>query len=352
MTRRVPTWSRVVLVLLLPVVAYNIWGYVENRRLEARLNAIHKLGAPTSLSYLYLPQRAPAGEAQADRLYRAACALAAEPQDLPIAARNRVLQAWREGRWSPDAVAIARTAVTGNREALGLVDRAAALPFAGFQAGTSYNYRVGDLLRLCRLCEWRAAVAASDGDGDAALASFTSDARLARVLDLSGSPLGSLPTFSGLSAAAATKTSVPARDALSRALADIDRDDRLQSTLISNRASMLSGSAAYSISWRQAVNGPFEAHVQVRQLDAFAALIAAADAPWPQRIDAVNAVDVWPLGFATRNVSASVVLRNYTKSIAEQVKRIRCARLLVSTTSLTLIDPFTGKPIEVASCHL
>jgi len=66
----------------------------------------------------------------------------------------------------------------------------------------------------------------------------------------------------------------------------------------------------------------------------------------------MNAVDLWPIGFALRNTGSSVALRNYTRSVAQQVRRIRCARLIVSTTPLTLIDPFTGKPLEVASCHL
>jgi hypothetical protein len=350
--RRFPTWSRVVFVLLLPLVAYSTWDYVEGRRLEARLNAIRQRGEPMSVAYLYLPQHPPGGAAEADRLYRAASALATESQGLPIDARNRLMQAWREGPWSPEAIALARTAVGANREALDLVDRAAALPFQGFLPGTSYNYRVTDLLRLCRLCEWRAAVAASDGNGDAALASFASDASLVRALDLVPIAAGTqLPTFSGLSSAL-VRPSAAARDALSRALAVIDRDDRLRTTLINSRAFMLSGSSPFSIGPGGAPANPFVARIAVRQLDAFAGLIAAADSPWPRRISAMNAIDLWPFGFGGGNPSSSVALRNYTRSVAEQVRRIRCARVIVSRTPLTLIDPLTGKPLEAASCHL
>jgi hypothetical protein len=97
---------------------------------------------------------------------------------------------------------------------------------------------------------------------------------------------------------------------------------------------------------------PFVAYITVRQLDAYAELIAAADAPWPQRIEGVNAVGRWPVAFATGNAGEITALRNHTKSIAEQVKRIRCARLIVSTQPLVLVDPFTGKPLEVGSCRL
>jgi hypothetical protein len=351
-TRRFPAWSRVVLILLLPVVAYNGWDYVEGRRLESRLNAIRQRGEPLSLAHVFLRQNASADAAQAARFYMAAGALATDPAGLSIEARNRFWQAWRDGRWLPETLAVARTVVAENREALDLVDRAAPLPFAGFSAGTSYNYRVSDLLRLSHLCEWRAAVAVRDGQTEAALASFASDARLARALDLTPMPVGSeLPTFSGLSAVAGSaRTS--AREALSRALVDIDRDDRLRTTLINSRAFVLSGPSVFSLGLGRAPANPFVARTATRQLDAFAGLIAAADAPWPGRIDAMNAVELWPVGFADRNPSSSVALRNYTRSVAEQVKRIRCARLIVSTTPLTLVDPFTGKPLEVASCRL
>jgi hypothetical protein len=351
MARRIPVWSRVVFVLLLPVVAYNIWDYVESRRLEPRLNAIRRRGEPTSLAYLYLPQHPHADQAQADRLYRAACALSAEPEGLSLEDRNRVMQAWREGRWSPGAIAIARAAVQANREALDVVDRAATLPFAGFLAGTSYNYRVSDVLRLCRLCEWRAAVAVSEGNADAALASFASEARLVRALDLAPVHLGTqLPLFSGLGAATAANTSASVRAAAGRAFADIDHDDRLRSGLINSRALMLNGASPFSIG-RGAAN-PFVAHILARQLDAFAALIEAADRPWPNRIEAVNAVGLWPIGFAARNEQSAIALRGYTKSVAEQVRRIRCARVLVSGDALGLVDPLTGKPLEASTCKL
>jgi hypothetical protein len=347
--RRIPTWSRIAFLLLLPFVAYSFWDYVEGRRLESRVNAIRQRGEPTSPTY----QRPIGDAARAERLYRAAGALATEPQGWSIEARNRATRAWREDRWTPDAVGLVRATVGENREALGLVDRAAALPFVGFLGGTSYNYRVSDLLRLCRLCEWRAAVAVSEGKADEALASFVSEARLVRALDLAPIPLGTgLPTFSGLSAAAAAKTSASAREAVGRAFADIDRDDRLRSGLINSRANMLSGSSSFSVGSVRSVSNPFVAHILVRQLDAFAALIAAADRPWPNRIVAVNAVELWPVGFASRNVQSTIALRGYTRSVAEQVRRIRCARVLVSDGTLSLVDPLSGKQLEAASCHL
>jgi hypothetical protein len=139
---------------------------------------------------------------------------------------------------------------------------------------------------------------------------------------------------------------------VARAFADIDHDDRLRSALIGSRAFMLSGSSPFSPGVGRNVANPFVAHILVRQLDAFAALIAAADRPWPARIEAVDAVNLWPVGIALRNERSTIAIRAYTKSVAEQVKRIRCARLINSTVPPTLVDPLTGKPLEVAACRL
>jgi hypothetical protein len=332
---RVPIWSRVAFLVLLPFVLYSTLDYIESRRLESRINAIQQRGEPLERPYPRLT-----GESrQAERLYRAAAALLVAKQ-----------------QWTPDTIEPVRQEVLANREALEFVDRAAALPFAGFAPGTSYNYRAGDLMNLGRLLEWRAAVEFSERRFDAALASFYSEARLLRAIDslqfgIEGGMAGkSVPMFRGLSAAVSAAGPSPGREALARAFADVDLDDRLRTDFTFRRVSLLNSYVAGSLTRHPA--NPFVAYITVRQLDAFAELIAAAEAPWPQRIDAVNAVGRWPLGFASGNAAENAALRSYTKSIAEQVKRIRCARLMVSTQPLVLVDPFTGKPLEIGNCRL
>jgi hypothetical protein len=164
-----------------------------------------------------------------------------------------------------------------------------------------------------------------------------------------------MPKFSGLSAAIAGADRGPQRELLARAFADLDRDDRLQRTLVAGRAYLLSSASPLSPglgSGRHPAN-PIVAHFAIRQLDAFASLIAAADsAPWPRRLDAVNAVDLWPFGFAMKNVGSSNVLRNFTLEMARRVKEIRCARLIVSLKPLDLIDPFSGTRLELSTCHV
>jgi hypothetical protein len=331
---RVPIWSRVAFFVLVPFVVYSALDYIESRRLESRLNAIQQRGEPLQRPYPRLT-----GESrQAERLYRAAAAL------------------WVADRqWTPDTIEPVRKEVLANREALEFVDRAAVLPFVGFAPGTSYNYRAGDLMSLGRLLELRAAVELSERRFDAALASFYSEARLVRAIDSlqfgmeSGMAGKSVPMFRGLSAAVSAAGPAPGREPLARAFAEVDLDDRLRTDFTSRRVSLLNSFVAGST---RHPASPFVAYITVRQLDAYAELIAAADAPWPQRIEAVNAVGRWPVAFATGNAGEITVLRNHTKSIVEQVKRIRCARLIVSTQPLVLVDPFTGKPLEVGNCRL
>jgi len=91
----------------------------------------------------------------------------------------------------------------------------------------------------------------------------------------------------------------------------------------------------------------------VAQLDGYAALIDAAERPWPQRIEAVNAVNRWPMSlpFMT-GATGGRMLVEFTKITVDQVPRIRCARRLASTMPLDLIDPLTGKRLEMLNCHL
>lgn len=320
MSARIPVWSRVAFLVLLPFAVYSVWDYIESRRLESRLAAIERLGQP-----LDIRTPVPVGDAlQADRLYRAATALVTGSKDLEA-----------------------------NKQALEFVDRAADLPFGGFMPGTSYNLQTSDLVRLARLLEYRSAVALDQHKADAALASFYSEARLVRAIEANPTAMGvGLARFSGLSAAISTSSDSGMREKLARAFSDLDRDDRPKTVLVRGRAAILSGGTPTFLGLSRRTANPMAAHILVQQLDAFASLIAVADTPWPARIDAMNAVDAWPYGFATKSPGGTTVLRNFTKSIAGQVQTIRCARLIASTAPVTLVDPFSGKPLERSQCHL
>jgi hypothetical protein len=344
--------SLAIFIVLLPFLAYQIWDVVEAARLRSRVDALKAAGAPVFLSLPVI-----GGAELAARYYQAAAALQSNDSysALPVEERNRTWTALRSGgNWTPTVMAIARLRVEQNREALDFVDRAAALPFGGFRPGTSYNTRTSELVQLAQVCEFRAAVLAADGNGDAAAASLYSEARLMRALDaVSSTPWMSLgPAFTNMTTILSRAKPSPASlDRLSAGLEALDRDDRLKETFIRFRATMLGEVTTPRAPSRQP--GAFTAHLTVRSLDALARIIAAADQPWATRVSAINAVGIWPQPtvFALGS-RAPAMLAEYTRTIADQMRRIRCARLSVSTVPLDLVDPFSGGRLDRSACRL
>src|ERR1043166_350896 len=339
-------WPRIVFFILLPFAVYSLWDYVETKRIASRIDAIERRKEP-----LIVQGPFPTGEArQAERLYRAAAALVVSPGVGSIADRNALSKAAPNDPWTPQGLALARAPVAANREAIDLVDRAARLSFVGFLPGTSYNYFAGDLLTLRIVLERRAAVALHEGKGEEALISFYSEARLARALDsmtVLRSFFAPIPRFAGLSAAVAAAPRSSVREALGPALADLDAGARLRPALLLSRAKTLTAS---SLGPRRHAANPIVAHMIVTELDTYEAQLDAAGKPWPQRIHAVNAVAQWPETYPFPN--GGRILRDFTKLTVDQVRRIRCARLIVSTRPLDLIDPLTGQRLEPSQCHL
>ena len=202
-------------------------------------------------------------------------------------------------------------------------------------------------MTLAMLCESRALVEALDGHQEAA-DSFYSEARLSRAYDA-----GQIwPRFSGLSLVLErTRPSATVLARLGGSLADIDRDDQLKQNFVRWRATMLGDllkSRAPSLQ-----PGPLVTHLTVRSLDALSSLIAEADEPWTTRLAAVNAVGVWPApNLWSQGGRGRTMLEGYTRSVAEQMKRIRCARLLVAGGRLDLVDPLSGNRLAIGNCRL
>jgi len=118
-----------------------------------------------------------------------------------------------------------------------------------------------------------------------------------------------------------------------RAFADIDHDDRLRQSLLQLRTSLMSGPPLWLY-----MPHPLTVRALRRSLDGFADLLAVADRPWPERIDAMNAIDasIVPLGPLEPSADKRrQVLKEFTRITANQVRRIRCARLLLTTMPLS-----------------
>jgi hypothetical protein len=311
----------VVLMLVLPVLALAIWDYVEARRLNARMDAIVASGAPTSNQRYHALS---GGAADADRYYRAAAALIGtfRPPASP-GMDYRVGAAVRSGDWTPNLIDEVRAQLAEHREALSLVDRAAALPFEGFAPGWSFGFLTSGLIRLARLCDLRAIERAVAGEPDAAFDSLYAELQLSRTI-------GQAPRMSGLATIVArAKPSAAARARVAQALADFDRDDRMVEDFTRARAVLLDASRR-DVDQMPWIARPLVAHRLTRQLDTFAALVAGAQRPPAERHAAVIAVGLWPTPFAWPADLSRQQLEIQVKGTERDAATIRCARRLVA----------------------
>lgn len=152
-------------------------------------------------------------------------------------------------------------------------------------------------------------VRAAGGDGDGALQSIAAEAGIARTLPF-------MPRFA--EARFAPERSAPsraARESAERSLARIDRDDRLKQLFVGLRATALS---EFEDSRRRhhvddLLVSPYVTRKVVSTIDASTALEAAAERPWPDRIDAVARVPWLSEGARLFAIRA--------RSIAEETRR-------------------------------
>jgi hypothetical protein len=169
-------------VVLVPAVAYSVWDYVELHRLITEIEAIQAKGEPVSdRQTVRVYDRLPADQQRAGDYYVAAAALA---QHTKANAPVRALRAWLttvpapradSGRGSlaanvSDKVAHdVRAVADSSPEALGLADKAAALPFGGLPPGSDLGNRMVGLRGVGLLIAARTWAASLAGRGDEAV---------------------------------------------------------------------------------------------------------------------------------------------------------------------------------------
>lgn len=317
-----PAFARLSIVcvaLLLPFVVYSVWDYAEIRRLRVRIEGIDARGeSMTTVVHRPLPDQA--GEAA--RYYSAAATLVSGYTDqIPPPVWPQIAAAERSGLWSSDVVDRLRRLIAQHAEALALLDRAAGLPFDGFQAGMTHDYLAANLMSAARLCQWRAEIRALDGQADAAFDSLVTGIRLARATN----PLLELPALSVVVQRA--HPSPEAAQRLGEALAEIDRDDRLKRQFVYMRA--MAFDRGYNPRRSDVVLAAWDLRRLNRQLDTFAALVAAAGKPSAERRAAVMAVGEWPLPGLPGEVGRKQ-LEIQVASNERQTDTIRCARRLLA----------------------
>jgi hypothetical protein len=315
--------SLVAFVVLLPFVAYSVWDYLESSRLTRAIDAIGAKGEPLA------PVRTspmPNAGAEAERYYRAGAALAFEPYTLDETAR-RILRADSTAQWPPDLIPELRQHVARFDEATRLADRAAPLPFHG--VGMTDGYWNGALASLARELSLRAILRAIDGDGDGAIASLYSAVRM--ELPFESRLFGVLRFPRDFSfVVGSSRPSAAALATLADPLAAADRDDGTRRDWLRLRALIVDQSPAVrpQVHWEDIAARPFAMHALSRQLDEFSALLAAADAPWPDRIDRTVEVGGYPTAPPQRD--PRVLLRGFIEFEADRLAMIRCSRIAVA----------------------
>jgi hypothetical protein len=320
-----------------------------------RIDAIAERGEPLTVRETEVA-RLTAGAAESDRYYRAAAALLSEVYEgVPTTTWYRIRTAERDKAWPPELLAVIGDAVDRNADALTLVDRASLLPFEGFTPGTSYNYQMSEFLRLVRLCDWRAVLRAVDGNVEGAVDSLYSEIRLGRAL---GSPpqaatalIGSFPALPFMLDRG--RPSAAARTRLDDALAELDREDYLKQQFLRSRAMLidehLAGERrAARVAWTSPMQ-TWRRHRMVQALDDYEPVLHVAERPWPEPLQALPAL-----------ADARRVARPYDRPFLEGAanmwarlaQTLRCARLRVSDGTLKLVDPYTGRLLELVNCKL
>jgi hypothetical protein len=327
-------------IALAPVVGLAAWDYVEARRLNDAISDIRAAGQPVTLR----ERRQPAGGGglPAERYYRAAAAIAEV-----LGHRDGLLDATRIADWSADVVQRIRGYVNDRREALVLLDRAAALPFEPVQRDAAPG---SGLFDLARLAGFRSMLAIIDGNATAAIESIDAELRLWRVISDAASParLSVLAVMERLGAAV-NRTHPPASllARLAPVLEAADRDDRLKTSFIAMRAGFLDQGLSTQVVYEWRINGipalwglavfepvrrPFFERFVANRVERLTEAIRMLDQPWPGRGRAAAAIYARvppndPLsGFQTADVAIS-------NRIVIDLALVRSARMMVAIES-------------------
>jgi hypothetical protein len=279
---------------LTAIAAYVIWGRVESHRLSRDVEAIRQRGEPIDLADWQKPPDTDERR-RAARLY-ADAADRAQEKARDQGYRFSRLDVDRIGSTAADLAEL-ETTYRKDTPALQLLDQATPLDFTGFgPVAPELDGDQSPLVMLGALNCLRADFLSKHGQGDAAATALVASVRLQRAIPTSefqysfGSRLwGSLRIL--LRHTAPGETSLLA---LQRAFEQMPDEDGLARQVMRRRAQFL-----------EAFNGPrrglaetviFAAfrpaitHVARRQLAAFDEVIAVARQPWPEKLEAADAL--------------------------------------------------------------
>src|SRR5687767_13986329 len=167
-----------IVVVLLPVAAWNLWDYIEARRLAGLVDEIKRRGEPVEVPaekfvYFERPENAAS-------YYDAAAAILDRRELYGSTGINSTLYHRPQDRVT--AMTRVREWLQQNAEAERLLDVATDREFMGFRPGSRDSLSSDRMSGLARLAALRAAERADAGDGNAAVRAMYVQLRVARTM--------------------------------------------------------------------------------------------------------------------------------------------------------------------------
>jgi hypothetical protein len=340
-------------VILLPLVVYSVWDYIEVRRLVREIEAIRANGEPVSERDVTGNAHQLTEERDAASYYLAGGMLALGTGTYRV---TMPIREWLAGA-APDRQSLPKLAaplqqfVENAGEALALADHGADLPFNGFPGGTEYSYRAASMADLSELVSARTLSLSASGDGDAAVQSVIRGLQLRRALR-------EARWFSvrGHQVAGVLSLSRPSPDALARLQAALELEDKPERALenfLWERARYVEriwrryygfapeAPRSYSLPMRsitETVMRPWFSHQAVEILRVWADLIPLAKLPWPERAKAsAEALDRYRVeesrrsGGANPMINRGIALDSFARAVDPTLLIIdRSARVAVA----------------------
>src|SRR5688572_16181064 len=367
--RALPRLATIIVVtLFLTIAAHAAWDWVETRRLVASVETIKANEKPISRQQLKAGLQG--DNANADRYYRAAAALASASGQWYPRSMGALGEAMRMGTLTPDMLAEIRKLVAEepHATALRLLDQATALPFNGLVPRSSGGGQViVDLMQLKELSDERTTVLAIDGEGDAAATSLVGGFRLVNVLR-STMNVGVGWRFTvdavGRTVFVLSRTQ-PAQTTLQRlatsaAEADANIDDTLKRLFEDRRTRTIPrpGAATRTGVGAWSVLRPVNTRRLRLSIDRLTAMSDAMALPWPDRLDAVarlTGVDsLLVTGTVAEGAGALALVRCTGAVIAIEGYRrdhggavpTRLAELVPAYLPSVPVDPFSGEELK------
>jgi hypothetical protein len=346
-------------LVLLAIVVLSVWNYIESKQLNEEIAKIRATGEPVTFEELKarLP---PINEAQnAARYYEAGMSLLLQPKDITNCREElrKALETCPTSQPAEELLKQTDRLLADNRETLEMFDKGAALPACRFDPGVRYDMagifdQSATIRQAARLLSLRTMARMMHGDGDGAVDSVISTLCVTRLCDYPPMLIWSLVKVAIVGVACSDTelilqhahlsdgSLVKLQDELARsfssdALQKIIAGERMYTVemmrnVIPNPSRLEFGHG--SPAWPEALPSrlwwvPWIRQWMVGQLRYLADARDAAQKPWPEAMDAIEAIK------KPNGMLAKILVPTYSRITVNQARAeagVRCAMVAIA----------------------